>query len=292
MRFLLPALLVAMVAGTAQSAHAQADDEFMVYDEDQPRQGRETWTWPEVARFDPEKQLVTLEWSDRTGDATEVIPFDDIIRMERARPFEAMPDEMFMLLADGRRILISRGLDVRAHAVLTPTIAELPVKELEPGDGHFPATGASGTETRFIVGPGRGLEIRAVALQDLTDKRVVKANYKAIQYDDVDDPNLSGEGGGELERQEIEIVIKQRMGLIRRCYTRELRRNPDLQGTVKVRFVIDRDGGVKYAAIRGSELGNAIVEDCVVDEMRKLRFPPPSGEGTVIVTYPFAFKGG
>jgi hypothetical protein len=26
--------------------------------------------------------------------------------------------------------------------------------------------------------------------------------------------------------------------------------------------------------------------------MRKLRFPEPEGEGTVIVTYPFAFKGG
>ena len=241
----------------------------MVYDEDQARQGRETWTWPEVARFDPVRQIVTLEWSSRTGDPVETIPFEDIIRMERARPFEAMPDEMFMLLADGRRILISRGLDVMAHAVLTPTIAELPVKELAPGQGHFPAAGASGRDTRYIVGPGRGREIRAVALQDLTDKRVVKANYKAIQYDDGEDPNLEGEGGGELERQEIERVIKQRMGLIRRCYTRELRRNPELQGTVKVRFVIDRDGKVKYAAIRGSELGNAIVEDCLVEEMQK-----------------------
>ena len=48
------------------------------------------------------------------------------------------------------------------NTVLTPTIAELPVKELAPGQGHFPAAGASGSDTRYIVGPGRGREIRAV----------------------------------------------------------------------------------------------------------------------------------
>lgn len=271
-------------------ALAATEDEFMVSDGDQPRAGRESWTWPEVARLDPQQQTVTLEWSARTGDREEVVSFDDIIRMERARPFESTPDEMFMLLADGRRILVSRGLDVQAHAVLTPSIADLPVKELSPGDGHFPAEGASGPDTRFIIGPGQGLEIRAVALQDLTDRTVVKANYKSIQYDDAPDPNLEGEGGGELERQDIEIVLKQRMGLIRRCYTRELRRDPTLQGTLKVRFVIDEDGSVKYSALRGSQLGNSIVEDCVVDEIKKLRFPMPRGDGTVIVTYPFSFR--
>jgi TonB family protein len=288
---LLRSLALATALGSLPALAAN-EDEFMVFDEDQPRQGRETWTWPEVARLDPRQQTVTLEWSERTGDRMEVVSFDDIIRMERARPFESTPDEMFMLLADGRRILVSRGLDVTAHAVLTPTIADLPVKELQPGEGHFPAEGASGPDTRFIIGPGQGLEIRAVAIKDLTDKRVVKANYKPVQYDDADDPNLDGEGGGELERQDIEIVIKQRMGLIRRCYTRELRRDPNLQGTVKVRFVIDEDGSVKYAALRASELGNSIVEDCVVGEIQKLRFPMPDGDGTVVVTYPFAFKGG
>lgn len=290
----LPSLLTAAVMLCASPAFASDDDEdeFMVSNEDRLPNGRETWTWPEVARLDPQQQTVTLEWSDRTGDARESVSFDDIIRMERARPFEAQPDEMFMLLADGRRILISRGLDVQAHAVLTPSIAELPVKELAPGEGHFPAGGASGPDTRFIIGSGQGLEIRAVELKDLTKRTVVRAKYKSINYDDADDPNLEGEGGGELERQDIEIVLRQRMGLIRRCYTRELRRDPELQGTVKVRFVIDRDGRVKYANVRASELGNAIVEGCVVDEIQKLRFPIPGGDGTVVVTYPFAFRGG
>ncbi|MEC8425197.1 MAG: AgmX/PglI C-terminal domain-containing protein, partial [Myxococcota bacterium] len=152
--------------------------------------------------------------------------------------------------------------------------------------------GASGPDTRFIIGPGQGLEIRAVELKDLTERTVVKAKYKSIDYDDADDPNLEGEGGGELERQDIEMVLRQRMGLIRRCYTRELRRDPHLEGTVKVRFVIDRDGRVKYANVRASELGNVIVEGCVVEEIQKLRFPVPGGDGTVVVTYPFAFRGG
>ncbi len=288
LRRLLPTLAALALATPAFAE----DDEFMDFDPDAPPRGRETWTWPELAQFDTDARVVRLQWSPKTGAPNETIGFDDIIRLERARPFEAFPDELFMLAADGRRILVSRGLDVQAHAVLTPAITELPVKEIEPGKGHFDVGGATGRDTRFIVGSGRGLEIRAVELKDLTDKKVIQANYKPIQYDADDDPNLQNEGGGDLERAEIEVVIKQRMGLIRRCYTRELRRNPNLQGTVKVTFVIATNGWVKYAAVRRSDLANQVVEECILDEMRKLRFPEPEGEGTVIVTYPFAFKGG
>lgn len=285
--------LLPMLAAFAVATPAFADDdEFMDFDPDAQPKGRESWTWPELAQFDTEQRVVRLQWSPKTGAPEEAISFDDVIRLERARPFEAWPDELFMLTADGRRVLVSRGMDVQAHAVLTPAIAELPVKELSPGEGHFAVAGATGRDTRFIVGGGRGLEIRAVELKDLTDKKIVKANYKPVQYDTDDDPNLEGEGGGDLERAEIEVVIKQRMGLIRRCYTRELRRNPRLQGTVKVRFVIGENGWVKYAAVRRSDLANQVVEQCIIDEMRKLKFPQPEGDGSVIVTYPFAFKGG
>jgi TonB family protein len=285
-------LAAAPLRAVSSSASASAGDDFSVFDEGEQAPGRETWTWPEGVRFDPGAQRVALSWSSKSGPGEEALSFDDIIRMERARPFEAHEDEIFMLLADGRRILVSRGLDVQAHAVLIPAMLEIPLKELAPGSGHFPAVGASGPDIHFVIGRGGGLEIRAVELRELDDQRFAKANYSAVEYDEADDIDLNNEGGGELKRQEIDIVIKQRMTLIRRCYTRELRRDASLQGTVKVRFVIDRDGSIKYAAVRSSQLQNSIVESCVIDEIKRLRFPPPDGDGTIVVTYPFTFHGG
>jgi TonB family protein len=288
----LPTLALLLTAAVFSTPSVAGNDDFSVFDEGDEGPGRESWTWPEVVRFDPGAQRVTLNWSNKSGPGEEAVSFEDIIRMERARPFEAHEDEIFMLLADGRRILVSRGLDVQAHAVLIPAMIELPLKELKPGTGHFPAVGAAGPDIRFVIGRGGGLEIRAVERRELDDQRFAKADYKAVEYDEADNVDLSDEGGGELERQEINIVIKQRMTLIRRCYTRELRRDPGLQGTVKVRFVIDRDGSIKYAAVKSTQLQNSIVENCVVDEIKRLRFPPPDGDGTIVVTYPFTFHGG
>ena len=277
-------ILFAALALLGTRAFAQSDDEFMVYDEDQARQvARRTWPGRSLRPGAADRDTGMVE-SDR--DPVETIPFEDIIRMgapARSRPCPMRSCSSPMGDASSFPVGRRHGPRIPAHDRRTPG------QGTRTGQGHFSAAGASGSDTRYIVGPGRGRDPRRRP-PDLTDKRVVKAT--TIQYDDGEDPNLEGEGGGELERQEIERVIKQRMGLIRRCYTRELRRNPELQGTVKVRFVIDRDGKVKYAAIRGSELGNAIVEDCLVEEMQKLRFPLPGGKGTVIVTYPFVFKGG
>ena len=282
MRAFLAAILLA-------SPVAQADD-FLAEEAQSPEDTRHTWAWPERAHFDTTAGVVTLNWPPRTGTPVEKIPLDDLIRFERARPFEARPDELFALVADGRRVLVARGPDVSAQASITAAVTELPVKELAPGEGHFDAN-AAGTPPQVVVGGGGGVSIRPVDKTEIAGGSRT-ATAAAIPQDEVEDPNLKGEGGGNLEKYAIDIVIKQKMGRIRECYTRELRRDPDLTGKVVVRFVIGRSGAVTYAAIRASSLGNSIVEDCVVDEVQSATFPSPRGDGSVIVSYPFNFSGG
>ena len=48
-------------------------------------------------------------------------------------------------------------------------------------------------------------------------------------------------------------------------------------------------GQVVASVLQNSTMGNARVENCVVQAVRRWEFPKPLGGGIVIVTYPFAF---
>ena len=291
MRAFLLSLAFALLPDVARAA--DDDDEFMRKDSDSDDEGgggREATQWPALARFDPSAGGVSLTWPD--GD-NERIATEDLVRFERARPFESRQDELFLLLADGRRILVSRGADVEAHAALAPAVMGLAIKEMAAGQGHFRGA-ASAPPTRFVVGRAGGVAVRAIATQDVTSRGAAPAASSAAAGGDGDgdDPALAGEGGGELDKVEIDVAIKQRMPSIRACYEKELRRDSALAGRVTVRFVIDTAGAVKYAALRSSDLDNPLVESCVVSEVRDLRFPAPRGGGTVVVSYPFVFSAG
>lgn len=279
--------LVAFAALSGPTAQA-GDDDFLAENDD-PAKTRHNWTWPLRAHFNPAAAEVVLDWAEGTGVPEERLHIDDVVRLERARPFESQPDELFMLLADGRRVLVARGPDVSAQSSITAAVTDLPVKELPAGEGHFAGSGTHAS-TVVVVGGGGGIEVRPVDKTEIAGTRGPAA--PALDLSEVeDDPRLRGEGGGTLEKYAIDLVMKQKSSVIRQCYTRELRRDPDLRGKLVVRFVVGESGSVKYAAIRGSTLDSRIVEDCVLDKVRAATFPRPRG-GTVIVSYPFNFSGG
>jgi len=276
----------------APSASVADDDEFMNLDMDGDGRGdgkaddASQWTWPRIVRFDVDSQALNLRWPGRTIE--EVIPFDDIIRIERTRPYEEFPDELFVLLADGRRVLMSRGDDVSTHVVLVSSATGLPAAELEPGVGHFPVAVVNQLPPELRIGVGDGVRYVAAKTTDLV-MRNRRGGGQMVKVAEDNHPALRDEGGGVLEKHEVELVLKQRMSMFMRCYQRELQRDPGLKGTVVVRFVIDRDGSVRHSHLRATSLHNPVVEECVVDEVDETRFPRPSG-GTVIISYPFNFQ--
>ena len=95
--------------------------------------------------------------------------------------------------------------------------------------------------------------------------------------------------GGKLAPAEIQKVVRAHFSQYRACYADALKTKPELQGTVKVRFTIGKDGKVGVAGNAGSDLPDVNVVKCVVHETYKLKFPKPEG-GIVTVTYPIKFS--
>jgi len=95
---------------------------------------------------------------------------------------------------------------------------------------------------------------------------------------------------GTIDRELIRKVIQANHGKFKYCYENELVRNPKLAGRLAVRFQINPQGDVAFAAVDSSTLHNPTVENCVVARIRGLKFPMPQGGGAALVTYPFVFS--
>jgi TonB family protein len=95
---------------------------------------------------------------------------------------------------------------------------------------------------------------------------------------------------GSLRKEEIENAIRANVNEIKNCYEAFLQQDRLLKGKVIVEFVISDQGEVRTSRIVGSELNNRGVENCIMGEVTRWKFPLPRGGGTVIVKYPFLFN--
>jgi hypothetical protein len=96
---------------------------------------------------------------------------------------------------------------------------------------------------------------------------------------------------GRLPPEVIQRIVRQNFGRFRLCYENGMRNNPNLQGRVSVKFVIDRSGAVAMTADGGSDMPDQGVVQCVVRGFGNLSFPQPEG-GMVTVVYPIMFNPG
>src|SRR5688572_26920238 len=101
---------------------------------------------------------------------------------------------------------------------------------------------------------------------------------------------IVGPESGGLTAQAIDRVIKASAGIFRACYQKELNRTPNIGGKLVVRFTIASDGSVSKAAIVSSTVGSKVVDQCVLRNIRRLRFPAPGAVSHV--NYPFLFAPG
>jgi hypothetical protein len=92
---------------------------------------------------------------------------------------------------------------------------------------------------------------------------------------------------GGLDRDIVRRIIRQHLNEVKYCYEQELVRKPSLGGRIAVQFAIGPNGKVMTSAMQSSTMGNAPVENCIVQAVRRWDFPTPSGGGMTIVSYPF-----
>ena len=94
---------------------------------------------------------------------------------------------------------------------------------------------------------------------------------------------------GALPLDTIRATVGKSATAFRACFGDGLTRDKNLEGVVRVRFVIGEDGKVASAEEVGSVMPDVKVTECIVDEFKKLTFPKPE-KGTVSVVYPIMLK--
>lgn len=108
-------------------------------------------------------------------------------------------------------------------------------------------------------------------------------------------PEVAGDtearSSAERSDEAIQGVVRQNIGPIKFCYQRELKLNPQLQGSIKVKFTIEADGRVSDVSIVNDTVGSASLTRCVQGRIRAWRFKPVA-KGTSIVSYTFPFSPG
>jgi TonB family protein len=93
-----------------------------------------------------------------------------------------------------------------------------------------------------------------------------------------------------LTKDQVGRVIHKHMSEIRYCYESAMIREPDVEGKLAVNFVIGGGGQVKRAGVAQSSLGDAKLDNCVMERLVRWKFPTPKGGVDVAVNYPFVFK--
>jgi TonB family protein len=91
---------------------------------------------------------------------------------------------------------------------------------------------------------------------------------------------------GRLEKEIIRRIVRRHLNEVKYCYEQEAIRHQNIGGRLVVQFTIAGNGTVASSAVATS-MGNATVDHCVADAVRRWEFPQPQGGGVVIVSYPF-----
>lgn len=96
---------------------------------------------------------------------------------------------------------------------------------------------------------------------------------------------------GSMDPDVIRRRLMEFLPQFRSCYQRELeQRGSEINGTIKLNFVIGSTGHVSRAGIDGSTPLPKDVNVCVVNVLKGITFPEPLGGGTVEVKQPMNFQ--
>lgn len=96
---------------------------------------------------------------------------------------------------------------------------------------------------------------------------------------------------GFCERGDLSKVIRRKAAAFRACYERELMSHPGLRGKLTLQWTVDVRGRTQRQKIASDTLHNHRVGDCVLRQLRHMRFKKPEG-GVCVVRFPLMFSPG
>lgn len=235
---------------------------------------------PNTTTIDHVYRTITIAWPDKSP---ETLPFGAILQIEHARAWDGRPEELFIALQDGRRVLLSQGDHVTRQAELMRAWLANIMVELPVGEGHTEPK-ASGPTPQLILNAA-GADLSVGRLSGTMEKRTPESNPENTA-------KREGSCVNCIDKRDVDRIVKMRMDKIRGCYQRALQRDSSLSGEIVVRFEVGTDGTIGSASIKRSSIANSGVESCVREQFLQMRFPRPAGNQSVQVTYPIVFSSG
>jgi outer membrane biosynthesis protein TonB len=103
-------------------------------------------------------------------------------------------------------------------------------------------------------------------------------------------PGAAMEVRGSIDKSDIQRVVRAHINEVKHCYEQGLTKRPDLEGKVLLKFTIGKTGTVVAAKVEDTTLNDRPVEQCIAGAAMRWSFPKPSGDGLVVIAYPFILK--
>jgi len=140
------------------------------------------------------------------------------------------------------------------------------------------AGGGGNGKVTSIGGLRGGADISGANTGNVSERRVTAVVKKEAPAVD-----------GSLDAGLIAREVRARMGAVKACYERALKRNPNLSGKIALHWTITPSGTVQGVETENDSLGDPEVANCIKQLVMRWRFPAPSG-GSVEVSIPFVFQ--
>jgi Ca-activated chloride channel family protein len=93
-----------------------------------------------------------------------------------------------------------------------------------------------------------------------------------------------------LSKEAVQKVLKQQLSSIELCYQKALEKNPNIQGGMIFQLVIDSKGHVTNVSLVSSKLNDKNLEQCIIQKVKGLNFPPAEGTDKATATVSFNLK--
>jgi TonB family protein len=106
-------------------------------------------------------------------------------------------------------------------------------------------------------------------------------------------PEVTGESSSHSDRSQsaIQRIVNREVQRLKRVYEDWLKRDPSLNGSITVKFVILPSGAVSNVSVVKSSTNNSDFDDTIIRYIKRWQFPAVPESGPVEVVYPFVFEG-
>ncbi|MBU1411952.1 AgmX/PglI C-terminal domain-containing protein [Myxococcota bacterium] len=101
-------------------------------------------------------------------------------------------------------------------------------------------------------------------------------------------PQTEPTQGGKIDTRALRKMMKDHRADVQHCYEEGLKRDPELEGTVRIQFIIELTGQVSTCTV-SQHLAVKSVGDCICTQMKKWRWPKPEHD-RVQIQYPWVFN--